>query len=53
MRVFASLSGEQDLTQYDRLRLPPRIELAVADGLAAFLQVVNDYRHGAGLGLNE
>src|SRR5712692_2669052 len=35
------------------LRLPPRAELAEADGLRAFLRVVNDYRRTAALGLEE
>src|SRR2546422_1046970 len=35
------------------LRLPPRHELAEADGLRAFLHVVNAYRRRATLGLSE
>jgi hypothetical protein len=52
LRLLAFL-GQKVMRNVTWLRLPPRSELAEADGLRAFLRVVNDYRRTSALSLLE
>src|SRR6266851_692320 len=52
LRLLAFI-GQKLARSVTWLRLPPRVELAEADGLRAFLRVINDYRRTAALGLSE
>src|SRR5216683_263589 len=51
--LLLAFLGQKVVRSVTWLRLPPRAELAEADGLRAFLRVVFAYRRTAALGLEE